>query len=583
MRAVLPEHVRPDLEAGLTPAKRSGSRLFCFVLVAALLVAGAASVAACDDSSGTATTPAADEGTPTPGGTLVYPLPGEPVSIEPLNAQDASGLQVAHQVFEGLSRWVLEDGVLATRPGIAETWESKDAQTWIFHLRQGVTFQAPVSRPVTAQDFVDSWTRVTDPDNQSYVAYILAPLEGCDDRGYQTDPAQGLTGVEALDDKTLQVTLRYPFADFPATLGHPVAAVTPVDYIDEVGDKAYAKKPVGTGPYAVASWKRGKQIVLTRNSAYWDQEGAGYVDGVDMPIYDDVDKMWAAFQEGGLDCSQVPSSELASVAASPEADADGASPSASPRPWTTGSWPAAAVYFAGINMTDPTLGSSLELRKAISQSADAQAVADEVGQAVATPVAGYVPPGVPGHKDAQNPYPYDLAAATTAVAALGSAPTLNYWYDVNEDHRRIAETLVAGWGQAGISVVPSEYEWGTYVDKLSRGNHGSGSQLFRVAWIADYPAMDAFLYPLFQSDQSRTGSYTFYSNQGVDDLLQKARATMDGQQRQNLYAQAEKLVLTDMPAVPLYSYRYFRVVGSRVRGFQVDPMGMTDMHALWLE
>ena len=96
--------------------------------------------------------------------------------------------------------------------------------------------------------------------------------------------------------------------------------------------------------------------------------------------------------------------------------------------------------------------------------------------------------------------------------------------------------------------MPSEYEWGTYVDKLSRGNHGSGSQLFRVAWIADYPAMDAFLYPLFQSDQSRTGSYTFYSNKGVDDLLQKARATTDAQQRQNLYAQAEKLILTDMPA-----------------------------------
>ncbi len=544
---------------------------------------GAASLAACDGGSGSGATPAADEGTPTPGGTLVYPLPGEPVSIEPLNAQDSSGLQVAHQVFEGLARWVLDDGVLATRPGIAETWESKDAQTWIFHLRPGVTFQAPVSRPVTAQDFVDSWTRVTDPDNQSYVAYILAPLEGCDDRGYQTDPAQGLTGVQALDDQTLQVTLRYPFADFPATLGHPVAAVTPVDYIDEVGEKAYAKKPVGTGPYAVASWKHDKEIALTRNPAYWDEERAGYVDGVELPIYEDVEGMWEAFQEGDLDCSQVPSEELASVSASPEEAADGASPSASPRAWSTGSWPAAAVYFTGVNMTDPTLGSSLELRKAISQSADAQTVAGEVGEAVATPVAGYVPPGIPGQKDAQNPYPFDVAAATTAVTALGSAPTLNYWYDVNEDNRRIAETLVAGWAQAGISVAPSEYEWGTFVDKLSRGNHGSGSQLFRVAWIADYPAMDAFLYPLFQSDQSRTGSYTFYSNKGVDDLLQKARATMDAQQRQNLYAQAEKLILTDMPAVPLYSYRYFRVVGTRVHGFQVDPMGMTDMASLWLE
>ncbi len=95
--------------------------------------------------------------------------------------------------------------------------------------------------------------------------------------------------------------------------------------------------------------------------------------------------------------------------------------------------------------------------------------------------------------------------------------------------------------------------------------------------------MDAFLYPLFQSDQSRTGSYTFYSNPGVDDLLQKARATTDAQQRHNLYAQAEKLILADMPAAPLYSTRYFRVAARRVHGFTVDPMGTTDMRAVWLE
>ncbi len=203
-------------------------------------------------------------------------------------------------MFEGLTRWVLKGGVLTTQPDIAETWESKDAQTWIFHLREGVTFQAPVSRPVTAQDFVDSWTRVTDPDNESYVAYILAPLEGCDDRGYQTDPARGLTGVRAIDDQTLQVTLRYPFADFPATLGHPVAAVTPVDYIDRVGAKAFARKPVGTGPYAVRSWRHDKEIVLAKNPAYWDKERAGYLDGVEFLVVKDQPRTMA-LRAGNLD------------------------------------------------------------------------------------------------------------------------------------------------------------------------------------------------------------------------------------------------------------------------------------------
>ena len=284
--------------------------------------------------------------------------------------------------------------------------------------------------------------------------------------------------------------------------------------------------------------------------------------------------MWADFEAGELDCSQAPTDQVATVEASTEV-ADGT--------WTAGTWPAAALYFVGVNMTDPTLGVSLDLRKAISQSADAQSVVDEVSGGVAEVAAGYVPPGIPGHMGAQNPYPYDLESAASLVTTMGGAPTLTYWYDVNEDHRAIADALVTGWAQAGLSVKASEYEWGTFLEKLSRGNRGSGSQLFRVAWIADYPAMDAFLYPLFQSDQSPAGSYTFYSNQGVDDLLQKARATVDAQQRHNLYAQAEKLILTDMPAAPLYFYRYFRVIGPRLHGFSVDPMGTTDMRAVWLE
>jgi peptide/nickel transport system substrate-binding protein/oligopeptide transport system substrate-binding protein len=549
-------------------------RLVVLLAMAALLFVGAAALGACASGSSDGGVPK-DKATPKPGGTFTFPLPGEPLSIEPLNAQDASGLQVAHQVFQGLTKWVLnDDGVLGTEPDIAKTWESADAQTWIFHLKTGVTFQSPVGRQVTAQDFVDSWTRVTDPQNQSYVAYILAPIEGCDDRGYQTDPAKGLTGVKAIDDQTLQVTLRYPFADFPATLGHPVAAVTPVDYIDQVGAKAYARKPVGTGPYMVESWKRDKEITLVKSPAFWDAQHPAYVDEVDLPLYDDVETQWAAFQAGKLDCSQAPTDQVQAITAGSEVKSG---------TWTARSWPAAALYFVGINMTDPTLGPSLDLRKAISQSANAQSAVDGVSPGVAEVAGGYVPAGIPGYKAAQNPYPYDLESATSLVTTLGGVPTLDYWYDTSEEHRKIAEALVPSWGQAGLSIEASDYEWGTFLDKLSRGNEGSGSQLFRVSWIADYPAMDAFLYPLFQSDQSPTGSYTFYSNQGVDDLLQKARATTDAQQRHNLYAQAEKLILTDMPAVPLYFYRYFRVAAGRVHGFTVDPMGTTDMRAVWVE
>ncbi len=511
------------------------------------------------------------------GGTYNYPLGANPVSIEPVNAQESEGMQVAHQVFQGLAKYVMNDkGEMEALPDLAEKWESTDSQTWTFTLKQGVMYSAPVSREVKAQDFVDSWTYVTDPANQSYVSYILAPIEGCDDGGYQVDTKAGLTGVTVIDDYTLEVKLRYPFAEFPQTLGHTVAAAWPVDYAKEIGAKKFSQKPVGTGPYVVDSWKNNQSITLLKNPDYWDKtEGAGpYIDTINMPIITSSQTEWLEFQKGSLDYTNVPPGQVAAAEAKPEVTSG---------TWTAKRWPALAVYFIGMNMTDPTLGEDLELRKAVSMSTDSQNVINIVNEGVSLPAGGYVPEGIPGYKAEQNPYGYDPEGAKTIIDGMAGAPTLAYWYNTDEGHQKIGEVLQAGWEKAGVDVKLSNFEWGTFLDKLSKGNKGSGSQLFRMGWIADYPSMDNFLYPLFQSDQARTGSYTFYSNTEVDNMLQEARSTQDAQQRYNLYLQAEKQILTDMPASPLYFYRDFRVTNNRIANFVHNPMGFTDMWTLWVK
>ena len=541
-------------------------------LAGVVLVVGALALTGCGSSSDTTTT---TTDTPKAGGTYNYMLAANPVSIEPLNAQESEGMQVAHQVFQGLAKYVMNDkGEMVAEPDIAEKWETTDSQTWTFMLKKGVMFAAPVSREVKAQDFVDSWNRVTDPKNQSYVSYILAPVEGCDDGGYQVDTKAGLTGVKAIDDYTLEVKLRYPFAEFPQTLGHTVAAATPVEYIAKVGDKEYGKKPVGTGPYMVESWKNNQSVQLVKNPDYWDTANVGYVDNINMPIILEASTSWLEFQKGTIDYTVVPPGQVA--AAEANAKVTGGE-------WSAKRWPSLAVYFIGINMTDPVLGENLDLRKALTESADAQNVINIVNEGVSLPATGYVPEGIPGYVPDQSPYAYDPEDAKTIVSGLGSVPTLNYWYNTDEGHQKIGEVLQAGWKTAGIDVKLSNFEWGTFLDKLSKGNSGSGSQLFRMGWIADYPSMDNFLYPLFQSDQARTGSYTFYSNSQVDELLQQARSTIDDQQRYDIYAQAEKLILTDAPAIPLYYYRDFRVTNNRIGGFVHNPMGFTDMWTVWVK
>ena len=557
--------------------KKHESRSRGLLVVAVVLIVAGLALGACGSSSsggGSASPTAASS--PVAGGTYNYPLTANPVSIEPVNAQESEGMQVTHQVFEGLAKYVMNDkGEMVAEPSIAESWDTTDSQTWTFHLKQGVMYSAPVSREVKAQDFVDAWNYVTDPANQSYVSYILAPVEGCDDGGYQTDTKAGLTGVTVVDDYTLQVKLRYPFAEFPQTLGHTVASAWPVDYMKQVGAKAFGQKPIGSGPYMVESWKNNQNVTLVKNPDYWNQaEGGPYLDTINMPIITSSQTVWLEFQKGSLDLSVVPPGQVAASESNPKVKSG---------EWTAKRWPELAIYFIGLNMTDKTLGQNQDLRIAIAESTDATNVINIVNEGVSIPAAGYVPVGIPGYLAEQTPYPYNPEDAAAKITALGSVPELNYWYNTDEGHQKIAEVLQAGWQTAGLTVKLSNFEWGTFLDKLSKGNKGSGSQMFRMGWIGDYPSMDNFLYPLFQSDQARTGSYTFYSNSQVDDLLLQARSTQDAQQRYNLYAQAEKIILTDMPAVPLYFYRGYRVSNNRIANFVWNPMGFVDMWTLWVK
>jgi peptide/nickel transport system substrate-binding protein/oligopeptide transport system substrate-binding protein len=548
-------------------------------LLVVLLAAIGFTVSACGSStSSSSSASATTASTPQMGGTYNFPLQANPVSIEPLNAQESEGVQVCHQIFQGLMTYQLQpDGSMKAVPELADPTDpytvNANATVFTFHLRHGIMFQAPVNREVTAQDFVNSWNRVTNPKNQSAVSYILAPVVGANASGYAP---KGLTGVKALDKYTLQVTLQYPFAEFPQTLGHPVTAVTPVDYINKVGNTYFANHPVGTGPYMLKSWVQNQSVTLVKNPTYWDKTSSGpYIDTINMPIITDSSTEWLEFQKGQLDYSVVPPGSVAAAMANPNVKSGA---------WTAKKWASIAVYFIGINMDNPVLGNNLALRQALAYSTDQKDVINVVNEGVGIPATGFVPPGVPGFRPNQSPYTYNLAKAKALIQAMSPAPpTLSYWYNTDEGHQKIAEVLQAGWQQAGINVKLSNFEWGTFLSKLAAGNSGSGSQLFRMGWIADYPSMDDFLYPLFQSSQSLTGSYTFYKNPKFDALLLQARQTVDTTQRENLYAQAEKMVLADVPAIPLYFYQDFRVTNNRVHNFVLDPMGLVNMWSLWIK
>ena len=540
-----------------------------FAIALTLAAAVVATAAAC----GSATQPTSSpSGSPRPGGTFTIPLGSDPVSIVPYNVTDSDSGQVAHQIFEGLVKYELQaDGSMKAVPDIAESWSANaDLTVWTFELRRGVTFQPPVDREVTAADFVADMEFATDPANQSYTSYVLAPLKGVEDSGYAS---HGAIGVKALGRYTLRITLRYPFAEFPLTLGTLVTAAWPVDYLREVGRKAFAEKPVGTGPFLLDKWSHSQAVDLVRNPTWWNAAAGGpYLDRVHMPIVPNTNTMWMAFQKGDLDYTLVPTGQQQSSRRLPQV-VGGA--------WTARVWPLLTIEYIGMNMKDARLTGSanLALRQALSYAIDQRTIIRVVDEGGAQVPNGLVPFGVPGADLSSLPYATDAEKAKALVQGIGELPTLDYWYNTQEELQKLAEAYQAAWTAAGLDVRLSDFEFGTFADKVYVQG---AAQLFRGGWGADYPSMDNFLYPLFESSQSQYGSGTAYANPEVDRLLHEARRTADEGQRLQLYAEAERMILQDAPVIPVAFGGGYRITNNRIGGFAYDPLSRIDMWKLWV-
>jgi peptide/nickel transport system substrate-binding protein/oligopeptide transport system substrate-binding protein len=551
------------------PAKRWRGLL----VLAAALVAAALLLGACgSDESSDGASPSS-EGTPKPGGTYNFVLGSDPVAIDPVLAYESEGMQVVHQAFETLVKASVDDqGNVVPVAGLAESWETTDNQTWTFKLKQGITFAPPVSRAVTAQDFVDSWNYVTDPANASNFSYIMSVIEGCGDDGYAIDPKAGLTGVTAPDDYTLVVKLKQPFAEFLSVLLVAVTGVQPVDYINEVGYKAYHEKPVGTGPYMVTKWNHKSSIEMDKNPTYWDKESAGWVDKIHMPIITSSQTSWLQFQKGDVDYTTLPPGQFKAAQAMPQTTSG---------EWTVKGWTYIANDYVLFNMNDEVVGGEQgrELRKALYMAADAQNVVNIVHEGQATVATSFTPNGLPGWVGDLSPYKANDLEGAKAILANLTVPTLTYWYNTDESNQKTAEVLQAGWQDAGVTVKLAQFEWATFLDKVAKGE----GQVYRSGWLADYPSLDNFLYPLWDSSQPGNLNSAFYKNPEFDALIKQARSTGDATQRYDLYHQAETLMLTDAPTIPLAYPLAVRATNNRLGGFFYDPLGFVDMWKLWVK
>ena len=539
-----------------------------------LAASAMAALAACGKKGGDTS---AASGSAAEGGTLSYYI-NNPSAIDPYDLEEDQGMMVGYQLFDALTTYDFTKNELV---GLAaESWDVNDAaDEFTFHLVKGAKFHDGTT--VTSKSFKQGWERILNPntstEHASAIGYHLAMVDGYSE--LSAGEADELKGVTCPDDDTLVVKLSQPYADFPYVCMHPALSPVPDCALEDFGTFFFA--PVGNGPFKMdGKWEDGQQINLVRFDDYSYGEKAK-LDGVHFNIQKDVQTAYTEFQAGNLDVAQVPTTQLKDAISQYGESEDGYTATTGKEVLTGDEL---SIYYLMLNVNDEQLKDK-DLRHALSLAINRQAICDTVFEGTREPAGGIVPPGIKGYVEnewADSRYDVDAAkkildekypADANGKRNLSIALT----YNLDGDHKAVMEMVMADWSALGIETSSNTAEWASI---LSNTYPNADFQVGRLGWIADYPIMDNFLYPLFVTGGDN--NYGQYSNADVDKGLLDARAIASDDERVAKYQEVDKLIAEDMPVIPLFYYKHQMVCSQRVKSLYVDPQKLCDMSTVEL-
>lgn len=492
------------------------------------------------------------------------PLGGDPATLDPARISDVYSRSVAQQIFDGL---VTFDQTLAITPALAQYWKaSRDGLIWTFTLRKGVKFHH--GREVTADDVVFSFTRILDPRLKSSAADAFAPVKGA--REFREGRAKTVAGLVALDPYTVQIVLTESFAPFVSVLAMGHAKIVPRDIVEQRGSD-FGVQPIGTGPFRLSHWERGKSITLVANPEYF--EGAPRLRRVMYRIFPGEQSvaMFEEFRKGNLEDSQVPTPGHDGIVA-------GGSYLYVKRPMFN------LRYYAFNTRVKPL--DDRRVRQAIVHAVDRVSILNEIFGGRFTPALGILPPGTLGFNPALRGTPHDPRRARQLLGAAGypdgrGLPPITFWSSVRSERLvREHETMRKSLAAIGIRAdFQYQTDWPAYSRLLAEGKEA----VFLYAWFADVPDPANFLHLLFYSRSPR--NITGYSNALIDDLLIAARNEGDLSRRVDLYRRAEQIILDDAAILPVWHYPYERVFQPYVKSVEVNGLGdpYIPLRKIWLE
>ena len=465
-------------------------------------------------------------------------ISSDPESLDAHKARSLQAADVLRDLGEGLVSFTATGEMTA---GTAESWDvSEDGLTYTFHLRPDAKWSN--GDAVTAAHFVFGVERLVDPNTAAFYAQFVGEI----------------TELEAVDDQTLVIRLARPTPYLLSLLTHPATFPMHPGSLAEHGDSfARPGSLLSNGAYVLTAWIPGSVITMQRNEHYWNNANTA-IDEVRHHVMTQEMTELARYRAGEIDVTgSVPPDSFAQVKKELGDQLHVA--------------PYLNLYYYGYNLAKPPFKDSPELRQALSMAIDRELLVEKVTGRGETPAYSWVPPGINNYEPTVLSYARLSQDERNQIAqslykeagySAGRPLQLELRYNTSDTHRRLALAIQSMWREVlGFEATLINEEFQVLLANI-QGREVT--QVFRTSWVGDYNDAHTFL-SILQSDNA--ANVPGYRSEKYDSLMQSAAEQVDLDRRRLYLEKAEREMLADHPAIPIYFYVSKHLVSPRVEGW----------------
>lgn len=506
---------------------------------------------------------------------LDFGIHRKPQTWDPSKMTDVTSFHVLSQIYEPLLRF--NDSTLAIEPLLAESWSiSEDQLVYTFKLKEGVYFHTnqTEAKELNANDVAYTFGRILTPSEGNYSYSLFKNTFKGSENSQNIN--ESIQGINVIDENTISFTLIKPMFNFLSLMATVSAAIVNKDAIEQ-------NIISGTGPF-IYNKKNDTELALTllKNNNYHvkDKNGASlpYLKAVAYNYIKKGENELTLFKEGKLDIiSGIPTEAIKKIVESEISNFQ-----SKPTKYILGSPPQILTSYLNINTAVKPFN-KIKVRQAIGCAIDKVKLVNNVlkGEAYSEGSHGIVPPAIKGYDFSSvigHEFNVDKAKRLLSEAGYPEGkdfPTIKFTTGKGKTSVRAAlEIQKQLLRNLNVNIEISSLSH----DKIMQLNNTSQTHMTLGGWLGEIPDPISFLSLCYGGnvpeniEKSSFPNESRYQNKRFDKLYEKAIITTNKKNRFELCLEADQIIATEVPLIPLWYHQNYQLIRGTVKNFKSNSM-----------